>query len=224
MSIDLHPEYLDNKYGKWYIALVNKARAQSPSGYVERHHVLPKSMGGNDAKENLVKLSARQHFIAHALLMRCTTGKSKSRMVFALMCLLRMSNRHHVRYVPRSSTIVEAARQEYSLHISKTLRGRPNTWTKSTSEVQKESLRKVNRERVWTDEQRQRLADSCKSRTGEKRSEEGKKNLSEGAKKRFSVPHITINNGIRNTLIPESKIGEYPGWVRGKVFKKRTKK
>ncbi len=36
--------------------------------YGEIHHIIPRCLGGLDEKENLVKLSAREHFICHALL------------------------------------------------------------------------------------------------------------------------------------------------------------
>lgn len=36
--------------------------------YFEKHHILPKCKGGSNQKENLVLLTAREHFIAHKLL------------------------------------------------------------------------------------------------------------------------------------------------------------
>lgn len=39
-------------------------------GYCEQHHILPKCMDGTDEKSNLVFLSAREHFIAHILLVK----------------------------------------------------------------------------------------------------------------------------------------------------------
>jgi hypothetical protein len=36
--------------------------------YFEKHHILPRVMGGSDAPENIVKLSAEDHFFAHILL------------------------------------------------------------------------------------------------------------------------------------------------------------
>ena len=56
-------------YLKHYDLLIKKAQNRPiPDGYVEKHHILPKSMGGSDEKENLVYLTAREHFIAHFLL------------------------------------------------------------------------------------------------------------------------------------------------------------
>lgn len=39
-----------------------------PEGYVERHHEIPKCIGGTDDPFNLVTLTAREHFLAHVLL------------------------------------------------------------------------------------------------------------------------------------------------------------
>lgn len=37
-------------------------------GYSENHHIIPRSMGGTNSKDNLVRLTGREHFIAHLLL------------------------------------------------------------------------------------------------------------------------------------------------------------
>lgn len=39
-----------------------------PEGYTERHHILPRSLGGGDEPENLIDLTAEDHFFAHLLL------------------------------------------------------------------------------------------------------------------------------------------------------------
>lgn len=57
-------------YKKVYYQIVEN-RIQNPldeAEYGEMHHIIPKSLGGTDEKENIVKLSAREHFICHALL------------------------------------------------------------------------------------------------------------------------------------------------------------
>jgi hypothetical protein len=45
-------------------------------GYTEVHHILPKSLGGNDNNENLVRLGAREHFICHLLLTKMVKSNS----------------------------------------------------------------------------------------------------------------------------------------------------
>lgn len=55
-------------YQKIYSALVTKAKCRHLDGYKERHHIIPRCMGGADDKNNFVELTAREHFIAHRLL------------------------------------------------------------------------------------------------------------------------------------------------------------
>lgn len=58
-------------YLKIYKNLIRKAKHRKNfQGYVERHHVIPKSFGGSNKRYNIVKLSAREHFIAHRLLVK----------------------------------------------------------------------------------------------------------------------------------------------------------
>jgi hypothetical protein len=53
-------------------------------GYCERHHILPRSMGGSDDQANIVKLTYREHFLAHWLLTKFTTGQDRRKMLHAL--------------------------------------------------------------------------------------------------------------------------------------------
>lgn len=50
-----------NKYTHWYYNIINKARARTPNFYTETHHILPKSLGGNDDKSNQI-LSLDEYF------------------------------------------------------------------------------------------------------------------------------------------------------------------
>lgn len=54
---------------KHYDLLVQKAQQRPKlTGYVERHHIVPKAMSGSDDATNLVALTAREHCLAHLLL------------------------------------------------------------------------------------------------------------------------------------------------------------
>jgi len=57
-------------YKNIYDNLVQKAKNRELKGYLEKHHIVPKCMGGSNAKDNIVNLSAKEHFIAHKLLVR----------------------------------------------------------------------------------------------------------------------------------------------------------
>ena len=57
-----------NKYTRWYNNITEQAKTRTIDGYTEKHHIIPKCMGGNDDTKNLVKLTFREHYIAHWLL------------------------------------------------------------------------------------------------------------------------------------------------------------
>ena len=75
-------------YEKNYIALIEKHGSLSKpiAGYFERHHILPKCMGGKDDYENLIYLSARCHLLAHWLLMKAFPEVKGLKIAYATMC------------------------------------------------------------------------------------------------------------------------------------------
>ena len=90
-----------SKYEKWYCNIIKRAisrvsrsnRTQTQKliatsllGYVESHHILPKSfnMGGEKDRKNKVFLTAKEHFICHLLLVKMVNGKNLSKMYYAL--------------------------------------------------------------------------------------------------------------------------------------------
>lgn len=100
----------ENKYSRAYFAIVEKAKSRALVGYTELHHIIPRSLGGTNRSENLVRLTAKEHFVCHLLLIKCLSGQDKAKMVFAAS---RMANTGNVfqtgRYVP-SSRIYEIIR------------------------------------------------------------------------------------------------------------------
>jgi hypothetical protein len=55
-------------YRKIYNKIIENRKQNVPAGYSEKHHIIPQCLGGEDRKENIVKLTAREHFICHYLL------------------------------------------------------------------------------------------------------------------------------------------------------------
>jgi len=55
-----------------YIDIIERAnsenRKKNQGIYYERHHILPRCMDGDNSKENLVLLTAREHFLCHRIL------------------------------------------------------------------------------------------------------------------------------------------------------------
>lgn len=84
--------YLQNKYTVWYNSIINRAKDRVLEGYSEKHHIIPKSLGGSDTISNLVALTAREHFICHLLLTKMVVGKNRSKMEKAVFMLTVSSN------------------------------------------------------------------------------------------------------------------------------------
>lgn len=93
MSVNNH--YL-NRYNKFinYCRLNNTPKK-------ETHHIVPRSMGGSDDSSNLIKLSLREHFIAHWLLFNSYRNES---MTSAFML---MNNRQNKRVNSKTYAILK---------------------------------------------------------------------------------------------------------------------
>lgn len=79
--------FKNNKYKSWHDAIINKALNRKIKGYSEKHHILPRCLNGKDNKENLVELTAKEHFIIHMLLCKFTKGLARRSMLYAFKCM-----------------------------------------------------------------------------------------------------------------------------------------
>lgn len=75
--------FLNNKYRQWYYSIIQHRLSNPATGYTERHHILPKSLGGSNDRSNLVALTAREHYLCHLLLVRMTEGSARTSMLRA---------------------------------------------------------------------------------------------------------------------------------------------
>lgn len=81
--------FQENKYTDWYFKIINNAKLKIlvEIKNTEIHHITPKSLGGTNEKQNLVRLSYREHYLCHLLLTKMVLGESKYKMAWALMLL-----------------------------------------------------------------------------------------------------------------------------------------
>jgi hypothetical protein len=80
--------FLENKYHKWYFVIISQG--DDYDDYVEKHHILPKSLGGLNKKTNLIRVKARKHFILHWLLTKFTEGQEYYKMLHAFSMMSTM--------------------------------------------------------------------------------------------------------------------------------------
>jgi hypothetical protein len=68
-----------------YDRLIDRAKGRVyVRGIHDNHHILPKSLGGSNAKSNIAILTYDEHFLAHRLLTKLTTGVERISMLHAL--------------------------------------------------------------------------------------------------------------------------------------------
>ena len=79
--------FINNKYKSWHDSIIEKAKNRKLFGYKEKHHILPRSVGGTDDKSNLVELTAKEHFIVHMLLCKFTKGLARRSMLYAFKAM-----------------------------------------------------------------------------------------------------------------------------------------
>lgn len=73
-------------YHKHYSLLISRAQARIIEGYVEKHHIIPKCIGGTDDLSNLVALTPEEHFLAHQLLVKMYPEEHRLLFAVHMMC------------------------------------------------------------------------------------------------------------------------------------------
>jgi hypothetical protein len=120
---------ITNKYSKLYYKITSNAKQRITEGYTETHHIIPQSLGGSNDKENLVDLTAREHFICHWLLIKMTESDDRSKMLYALNGM-KAENRYQERYHTKiTARVYEKYRIEHAENHSKKMKGR-KAWNK----------------------------------------------------------------------------------------------
>jgi hypothetical protein len=73
-------------YNKIYFSIIENAKQRTiQNEYVEKHHIVPKCLGGDNSKLNLVSLTYREHFVCHWLLCKIYPEDYKLKAAFAKM-------------------------------------------------------------------------------------------------------------------------------------------
>lgn len=169
--------FCNNKYLKWYEKLTSKS---AYADYTEKHHIVPKSIIPNN---NVIALTARQHYVAHLLLIKCVNPIYRKKMVYAITAM-KMRTAKGIKF---NSRIFEKLKIEANLYRSLSLTGRKHS---------AEAIEKIKAKRalqVISDETRKKMSAARKGRKntpeqiektrranlGSKRSDETKRRLRE---------------------------------------------
>ena len=163
-----------NKYCRLYFKLISNRKSLGlPEGhYYERHHIFPSSLGGPNSKRNLIRLSAREHFLCHFLLTKmCKKDIHFKKMVYAFNMM--GWNSSGKRYV--NSRLYESNKSKFSKQI-KNDHGR----NKKISETLKKQRIGKGNPMFGKDFSKSHRENISKALTGRVRSEEERKSISKG--------------------------------------------
>jgi len=191
-----------NKYERWYNQITSNAKHRVLETYTECHHIIPRSLGGEDTAENLVHLTAREHFICHWLLTKFTTGEARDKMIYALRMM--RANKSGKRYNSKiTARVYENLKEEYAKIHSAKFSGENNPMygRTHTPEV-RERIRQANLGNQITEEQKQKIVMAKK---GVKRAP-----FSDEWKQKMSEAHKGANNhryGVEVSEETRAKIG-----------------
>jgi len=169
-------------YQRIYDAICSRAKSEenlrvlkkkNKEVYFERHHIIPKCMGGSDDTINLVYLTAREHFICHKLLSEIHLDEPK--MQYAFWCMLR-KGRGQERIIVCSRDY-ERIKARISKILSELIKSGQRPSINSEESIRKRS--EANIGKLHSEESKRKISEF---RKGKRHSEETKKKISESNK------------------------------------------
>lgn len=117
-------------YLKVYNQLIDRAKYREQTeelvGYFEKHHIIPRCKGGLNLKDNLVKLTFREHLICHILLAKIYGG----RLWIAVHRMTNYGEHNSKKYALYRQNYVEAISGENNPHYGKKTLHTPETCLK----------------------------------------------------------------------------------------------
>ena len=179
----------ENQYNLLIESRRSLARSKTNDGHYELHHIVPRSIGGDDDKGNLVLLTPREHYIAHWMLYKMHGGKMKAKLAYAFFMMSRNNPNQK-----RDITARQYERAKQAMRDSCTGENHPNfgkkIWTdeqkatiskrqlgKNNSMYGKDPWNKGKKLPPLSEERRRALAEFNR---GKPRSEETRRKISEG--------------------------------------------
>ena len=219
-------------YIKIHNLIVERAKTRVLEGYTERHHIIPRCLGGTNDKENIVKLTAREHFIVHKLL--CLIYPNESKLHWAAFMMAgcfgnstqdrdyRIGSREYQRL--KSNLIVSKETRD---KISKSKQGHQSRLGIKHSE---ESKQKISKSRIGllsprkgvilTDEIKIKLSNAAKNRPVRFHTEETKEKMKEIWNSKIKDGYKCSNKGVPRSEETKKKISDSKKGVKRNPFTK----
>lgn len=169
--------------------LDTRGRFNCGDKYHERHHIVPKCIGGSDDEENLIDLYAKEHFEAHRLL-ALENGDNK-KLVCAWWMMSHIKDKNQDRY--------KLSAEEYEeVKIAHSTRMKDRVITQQT----RDKLREKNLGHIVSEETKKKISDKAKARFSNPayRNPLAGKSLSEETRRKISEANKGVQAGENHPL------------------------
>lgn len=214
------------KYKKHYDNLMNKGKNRKLDGYKERHHIIPRCMGGSNDKDNLVELTPEEHFVAHQLLIKIFPDDPKIALGAFMMT-------YHSSTMRINNKAFGWLRKEFAKSISKINKANAATRGKKAGDTQrgkvlsddhKEKLRIASFEKTHSEETKRKMSQSALNLSDDKKQNrlachytpEYKIKLSNAAKGKLWISN-PISHKTKFVHPGEAEKLFLDGWVKGRL-------
>lgn len=196
-------------YQNIYNQIIHRAKNRKLNGYKEKHHIVPKSIGGLDIIENIVELTAKEHFLCHMLLCEIYPKNNKLRHALFLMAIGKRSK--NKQYAINSRTY-ERLKKEHSTFLT----GKSQSY--ETKAKKSKAMKKVWEAKSYDDlKQISKKREETKIKNGtNKISPETAKKISISLKKRKITWDTTTSKPVIQYDLNENFIKEWPSIAEAK--------
>ena len=162
-------------YYKIYCNVIDRAilRDTEPK-YGEKHHIIPKCLGGTDIKDNIVKLTYKEHYLAHLLLAKWL-GHKYDKLWCAVYLMAKTTKKQsylNVLYYEDS----KSKHRDIVIKTNKKRRG------KRLTQEMKDKIRRTCTGQKRTE---QTIENIRKAQLGSKKSKEARQNMSKARKGKY---------------------------------------
>lgn len=196
--------FLENEYLEEYYRIIKNNKIIDPkSQYCEKHHIIPKSLGGSNKKENIVYLSAKDHFLCHKLLVNFTAGNDNQKMWNALWRMMNKQSYSQQRDYTFTEEEYEEARINHSKIQSQRMSGKNNPFygkkhTDDTKKKMSKNKKGKSYEEIFGDEYASIMREKRRiETTGKKRSASTKEKIRQNKLGKLRDPELMKAIGLK---------------------------